>query len=296
MADLRERVLYPKAGWLSLGLLLVMALALTWAVQGAEWLDQLEFLPPVALWALVAGAILGVLPISVVWSLSLGAVAGAAVVLWAIGGEYHTALDQAGRIEALRDDLVSWTVTVLRTGYPAELSPYAIGLGALMWSTALHGRVRGLSPQPGARRHRAPRRRDDRQPVGHVHQPARPSHPVRGRGTPALAARRARRPAGRLAAPPREREPGGARRDPALGHRLRRCERRPRLRPDQRRGGLPADERLAGLRRQSGPPSATSSRATFGGLTNPAVAHHRQQLRVQLHGLRELDQQRRAGR
>jgi transglutaminase-like putative cysteine protease len=136
VADLRERLLYPKAGWLSLGLLLVMALALTWAVQGAEWLDQLEFLPPVALWALVAGAMLGVLPISVVWSLSLGAVAGAAVVLWAIGGEYHAALGQAGRVEALRDDLVNWTVVVLRTGYPAELSPYAIGLGALMWSTA----------------------------------------------------------------------------------------------------------------------------------------------------------------
>jgi hypothetical protein len=136
VADLRERLLYPKAGWLSLGLLLVMALALTWAVQGAKWLDQLEFLPPVALWALVVGAILGVLPISVVWSLALGALAGAAVVLWAIGGEYHAALGQAARIEALRDDLVNWTVVVLRTGYPAELSPYAIGLGALMWSTA----------------------------------------------------------------------------------------------------------------------------------------------------------------
>jgi hypothetical protein len=136
VSDLRERVLYPKAGWLSLGLLLVMALALTWAVQGAEWLDQLEFLPPVAFWAILIGAVLGVLPLSVVGTLPLAAVAGTAVVLWAIGGEYHPALGQIERVEALRDELVNWTFVVLDTGYPAELSPYAIGLGALMWTTA----------------------------------------------------------------------------------------------------------------------------------------------------------------
>ena len=136
MSDLRERLLYPKAGWLSLGLLLVMVLALSWAIQGAKWLDQLEFLPPVALWAIVAGALLGVLPLSVAITLPVAAVIGTGVVLWAIGGEYHPALDQAGRVAALRTDLLGWTATVLRTGYPAELSPYAIGLGALMWSTA----------------------------------------------------------------------------------------------------------------------------------------------------------------
>ncbi len=136
MPDLRERVLYPKAGWLSIGLLVVMALALTWAIQGAEWLDQLEFLPPVALWAIVAGALLGVLPLSVAAVLPIAAVVGTGIVLWAIGGEYHPALGQGARFDALRDDLVGWTITVLDTGYPAELSPYAIGLGALIWTTA----------------------------------------------------------------------------------------------------------------------------------------------------------------
>ena len=189
MADLRERLLYPKAGWLSLGLLLVMALALTWAVQGAEWLDQLEFLPPVALWALVAGAILGVLPISVYCHPVARAPSPARP--WSCGrsaANTTPALDQAGRLEALRNDLVSWTVTVLRTGYPAELSPYAIGLGALMWSTAFmaayavyrHHRVLDAIALLGAA--------IDRQPVGHLHQPARPSHPVRGRRAPPLAA------------------------------------------------------------------------------------------------------------
>ena len=136
MHDLRERLLYPKAGWLSLGLLIVMGLALAWAVQGPKWLDQLEFLPPVAFWAMISGALLGVLPLSVVITLPLSAAIGTVVVIWAIGGEYHTALDQLGRLDALRTDLLGWTVTVVRTGYPVELSPYAIGLGVLMWATA----------------------------------------------------------------------------------------------------------------------------------------------------------------
>ncbi|MGI8999377.1 MAG: transglutaminase TgpA family protein [Candidatus Limnocylindria bacterium] len=136
MAELRERLLYPRAGWLSLGLLVVMALALSWAVQGANWLDQLDFLPPVGLWAIFAGAVLGVLPLSVLVTLPLSAIIGAGVVLWTIGGEYHPVFDQAGRLFALRDDAVSWTITVLETGYPSQLSPYAIGLGMLLWSTA----------------------------------------------------------------------------------------------------------------------------------------------------------------
>ncbi|MDQ3689869.1 MAG: DUF3488 and transglutaminase-like domain-containing protein [Chloroflexota bacterium] len=136
MPDLRERILYPRAGWLSLGLLVVMGLALAWAIQGPKWLDQLEFLPPTAFWAIIAGALLGVLPWSVVITLPLGALLGATVVLWAIGGEYHTALGQVGRVEALRDDVVRWTITVLETGYPSQLSPYAIGIGILLWTTA----------------------------------------------------------------------------------------------------------------------------------------------------------------
>jgi len=134
--DLKERLFYPRAGWLSLGLLMIMVLALSWAVQGANWLEQLEFLPPVAFWAVLTGALLGVLPVTVVVTLPVAALIGGGVVLWAIGGEYHGALDQVGRVEALRDDAVGWTITVLRTGYPSELSPYAIGLGVLLWVTA----------------------------------------------------------------------------------------------------------------------------------------------------------------
>ena len=134
--ELRERVLYPRPGWLSLGLIAVMALALAWSIQGAAWLPRLEYLAPVALYAVLAGAVLGVLPLSVVVTLPLSAIVGGLVVLWAIGGEYFPALTQAGRIFALRDELATWILVLLQTGYPAELSPYAIGLGALMWVTA----------------------------------------------------------------------------------------------------------------------------------------------------------------
>jgi len=134
--DLRDRLLYPRAGWLSLGLIAVMALALAWSVQGAAWLPRLEYLAPLALYAVLAGAILGVLPLSVVITLPVGALVGGLVVLWVIGGEYFPALTQSERIFALRDEMATWILVVLRTGYPAELSPYAIALGALMWVTA----------------------------------------------------------------------------------------------------------------------------------------------------------------
>ena len=136
MPDLRDRILYPRAGWLSLGLIAVMGLAVAWSIQGAEWLPRLDYLAPVALYAVLAGAILGVLPISIVITLPLGAIVGGLVVLWAVGGEYFPALTQSGRIFALRDELAAWILVMLRTGYPGELSPYAIGLGVLMWVTA----------------------------------------------------------------------------------------------------------------------------------------------------------------
>ena len=136
MPDLRERLLYPRAGWLSLGLLAVMALAVAWSVQGAGWLDQMAFLAPVALWAVISGALLGMLRWSIVYTLPLGAIFGTAVVLWTVGGEYFTPLDQGGRLVALRSDLLDWLAIVLQTGYPPQMSPYAIGLGALMFATA----------------------------------------------------------------------------------------------------------------------------------------------------------------
>lgn len=134
--DLRERILYPTAGWLSLGLLAVMVLALGWSVQGAEWLDQLGFVVPVGLWALGIGAVLGVLGWTIVIALPLAALSGAGIILWTIGSEYHPILSQGGRLMALRTDAVDWLVTLLDTGYPTQMAPYAIGLGVLMFATA----------------------------------------------------------------------------------------------------------------------------------------------------------------
>jgi transglutaminase-like putative cysteine protease len=134
--DIRDRTAAPGPGWLSLGLLMVMVLALAWSVQEAGWLEQMDYLVPVVLWAVAAGGLLGWLRWNIVVALPLAALTGAGMVIWAIGGEYHAELDQAGRAFVLRDEAINWTITVLRTGYPSEMSPYAIGLGVLGWATA----------------------------------------------------------------------------------------------------------------------------------------------------------------
>ena len=136
MSELVERLRYPRAGWISLVLLGVMALALAWSVQGASWLEQMDFLVPVALYAVIAGSLLGMLRGSIVWALPIGALIGTGVVLWTVGGEYYPALDQAGRLLALRTEFIDWLIVVLGTGYPPQMTPYAIGLGVLMFATA----------------------------------------------------------------------------------------------------------------------------------------------------------------
>ena len=110
--------------------------SLAWSAQGAEWLEQLEFLPPIAVWAVLLGALLGILRPSIVISLPLGAVAGTAIVLWAIGGEYFPDLTQLDRLLALRAEVIEWLRVLVRTGYPPQMAPYAIGLGVLMFATA----------------------------------------------------------------------------------------------------------------------------------------------------------------
>ena len=135
MPDLRDRLLYPRAGWLSLGLLVVMALALAWSVQGAAWLEQMDYLVPLGIWAVVVGALLGMLRTTIVATIPIGAVTGTALLIWMIGGEYYTAFDELTRLQALRGDLIGWTAIVVGTGYPPQMSPYAFGLGVLMWST-----------------------------------------------------------------------------------------------------------------------------------------------------------------
>ena len=136
MPNVRERMLHPREGWLTLGLLIVMLLCLGWSVIGAGWLAQLDFLLPLAVFGVVCGVLLGLSSLSVVYTLPIGAIIGAGLVLWTIGGEYFTRLDQVGRLFALRNELASWILVVVRTGYPLEFSPVALGFGVLMWTTA----------------------------------------------------------------------------------------------------------------------------------------------------------------
>ncbi len=136
MPDALRPYLRPREGWLSLGLLMVMLLCLGWSVQRAGWIPELEFLIPVAFYAVVLGAILGLTRLSVVGVLPISAFAGTAIVLWAVGGEYFPELGQLGRQLALRSEVIEWVRIIIDRGYGPQLVPYAIGLGGIMWVTA----------------------------------------------------------------------------------------------------------------------------------------------------------------
>ncbi len=94
MPEGMRRYLQPREGWLSAALLMVMLLSLSWSVQRAEWLEQTEFLVPIAFFALLLGTVLALSPLSVTLTLPISAVVGAGIVLWTIGGEYFAELPQ----------------------------------------------------------------------------------------------------------------------------------------------------------------------------------------------------------
>ena len=136
MPDWVRRYMRPREGWLSWVLLFTMLLSLGWSVQRAGWIPQHDFVVPVAFWGALVGALLGLSRLRVLLVLPLSAVAGAGVVLWAVGGEYFTSLSKVGRLFALRSEALIWMRTVLDSASPSQLTPYAIGMGALMWVTA----------------------------------------------------------------------------------------------------------------------------------------------------------------
>jgi len=134
--ELLRRFLRPREGWLSMALLLVMLLALAWSLQRAEWFDHLDFVWPLAFFAAMTGALLGLTRWSVVVVLPVAAVVGTGVVLWMVGGAFFPVLDPLGRLTLLRGDALDWTRIVVDGGFAPQLSPYAIGLGVLLWVTA----------------------------------------------------------------------------------------------------------------------------------------------------------------
>lgn len=126
----------PREGWLSVVLLGVMLLSLCWAVQAAGWLDQMDFLAPVALWALAAGLVLGTSRLSVAITVPIAALVGGAIVVWTVGGEYHPELDQLGRLDALRAVGIDAALTASRFGSIQQPIVLALAIGAVMWVTA----------------------------------------------------------------------------------------------------------------------------------------------------------------
>jgi transglutaminase-like putative cysteine protease len=134
--DWMRRYLQPREGWLAAGLLLIMLLTVCWSVQHAAWLEQADFLAPVAFFALLLGVVLGLSALSVVAVLPLSAILGVGVVLWTVGGEYFPKLSQAGRLVQLRGEAIDWIQLLTDRGFAPQLTPYALGLGLIMWVTA----------------------------------------------------------------------------------------------------------------------------------------------------------------
>lgn len=128
--------LRPREGWLSLALLFVMLLSLGWSVQRADWIPQTDYLIPVAFYAVVLGAVLGLTSLSVVGVLPLAAAAGTGIVLWAVGGEWFPQLGQVDRQLAMRSEVIEWVRILVDRGAAPQLIPYAIGFGLVMWVTA----------------------------------------------------------------------------------------------------------------------------------------------------------------
>jgi transglutaminase-like putative cysteine protease len=133
--DRLRKYLQPREGWLAAFLLLVMLLTVGWSVQHAAWLEQAEFLVPVAFYALLLGALLGLSSLSVVAVLPISAVLGTAIVLWTVGGEYFTELSQLDRLLQLRGDAIAWIQILTDRGFAPQLTPYALALGLIMWVT-----------------------------------------------------------------------------------------------------------------------------------------------------------------
>jgi transglutaminase-like putative cysteine protease len=131
-----RRYVQPREGWTSYLLLLIMLFSLAWSVQQAAWLRQEDSLLPIAVYASLLGALLGLSSLSVLATLPIAALAGSLVVLLTVGGEYYPLLTVGDRLLHLRGDAIEWSKAVSQLVYPDQLSPYSIGLGLVMWVTA----------------------------------------------------------------------------------------------------------------------------------------------------------------
>jgi transglutaminase-like putative cysteine protease len=133
--DWLKRYAQPREGWLALALLVVMLLSVGWSVQRTGWIDQTEYLVPIALYAVALGALLGLTRLSVAIVVPISALAGTVLLLWAIGGEYYPEASQVDRLLFLRGEALDWVRSLVDRGFAAQLVPYALGFGVVMWVT-----------------------------------------------------------------------------------------------------------------------------------------------------------------
>ncbi len=134
--------LVPEEGWLSLGLVMVMALTMAWSIDDAGWVlgqsDLTDFLP----WTAVLGVLAGFIGSKVGWSRwladTIGAVFAALIVSIMVGsvitdggtpGTQFAATAQA-TIKAWSDLIVDQQLATRETGH------HLLVLGLLVWGTS----------------------------------------------------------------------------------------------------------------------------------------------------------------
>ena len=135
MPELVRRFLRPREGWLSMALVLVMVLALAWSVENADWFEPIAFVAPVAFYAVLVGALLGITRFSVVLVLPASAVVGAWVVLSSVSAAFFPTFGLTNQLLVIRAESLDWFRIVFQGGFAPELTPYALGIGAVMWVT-----------------------------------------------------------------------------------------------------------------------------------------------------------------
>ena len=136
MPELVRRFLRPREGWLSMALVLIMVLSLAWSVEHGNVFEPIGFLGPVALFGVLVGALLGLTRFSIVLVLPASALVGAWVVLSTVCSDFFPTLGITNQLLVIRAEAFDWFRIVFQGGFAPQLTPYALGIGALMWVTA----------------------------------------------------------------------------------------------------------------------------------------------------------------
>jgi hypothetical protein len=147
----------PEQGWLSLALLILLALVVGWAIDDAKWVpgpeSYTDFLPWAAIGGVLAGSIGGMLHLGRLRAAIAGAVAAAIVVPVLVGSVIDPEQGDFYQLFVLTADAAvgaTYDLLVLGRGTTTQFGHFLLVLGLLMWATgqfagySVFGHSRGM--------------------------------------------------------------------------------------------------------------------------------------------------------